>query len=173
MKYMNNGGGFPQNPLMRLTLGGTLVLLVGFWVTNVLMYFSRMGLDAESIVRYYRGSETEFIDPRTYGSLLEVTHTHLAMMALLGLLLTHLAIFLPWPMRWRVVLIILTFGSALAGEAAGWLVRFASPAWAPLKSVSFIPMEVCLAVLLVGLAGFLLRPPAPRRAAPVGDSPTD
>ena len=44
MKYMN-GGGLPHSPLMRLTLGGTLVLLIGFWFSNALMYFARMGLD--------------------------------------------------------------------------------------------------------------------------------
>ena len=33
MKYMQEGG-FQHNPLMRLTLGLTLVLLVGFWATT-------------------------------------------------------------------------------------------------------------------------------------------
>jgi hypothetical protein len=174
LKYLV-GGGYRNHPLVRLTLGGALLLLVGFWISTALMYFFRMGLSSESVIRYYRGSEAEFIEPRTYGSMLEVTHSHLAMMALVALLLTHLAIFVPWPMRWRVALIVLTFASALAGEVSGWLVRFVSPAWAPLKIGSFLSLEVCLAVLLTGLAAFLFRPaPAsPAPVIPIGDSPTD
>lgn len=174
MRYLQ-GGGFRNHPLMRLTLGGTLVLLAGLWVTNALLYFARMNLDPASVVRYYRGSEAEFIEPRTYGSMLEVTHIHLPMMALVGLLLTHLAIFLPWPNRWRVTLIVATFASALGGEAASWLVRFASPAWAPLKVAAFLGLQASLGCLLVGLALYLFLPE--RRPAvlvePFDDSPGD
>jgi hypothetical protein len=167
------GVGYRNHPLVRLTLGGTMVLLAGFWVSMALMYFNRMSLTTDSVIRYYLGSEAEFIEPRTYGSMLEVTHVHLARLALVALLLTHLAIFMPWGMRWRVILIVLTFLSALGGEVAGWLVRFVSPAWAPLKIVSFLTLEACFAVLLMGLAIFLFRPAPPPTALEVADSPTD
>jgi len=84
-------------------------------------------------------------------------------MALVALLLTHLAIFLPWPNRWRVTLILSTFASALGGEAASWLVRFVSPGWAILKVACFLGLQISLGILLVGLAMFLLAPM--RRAA--------
>jgi hypothetical protein len=163
VRYLQSGG-FRNHPLMRLTLGGTLVLLAGLWVTNALMYFRNMSLSPASVVRYYRGSEAAFIEPRTYGSMLEVTHIHLPMMALVALLLTHLAIFLPWPQRTRAVLIAATFASALLGEAASWLVRYVSPAWAPLKVVAFIGLQGCLAVLLAGLAMYLFAPRRPARS---------
>jgi len=123
MKYLQSGG-FRNHPLMRLTLGCTLVLLTGLWITTALMYFKNMTLDPRSVVAYYRGDEARFLEPRTYGSMLEVTHMHLPMMALVLLLLTHLAIFLPWSTRARAWLIVSTFGFALVGEGAGWLVRF-------------------------------------------------
>ena len=160
MKYLQ-AGGFRNHPLMRLTLGGALVLLTGLWVTNALMYFKNMDLSPASVVAYYRGSEQEFAEPRTYGSMLEVTHIHLPMMALVLLLLTHLTIFLPWSMRVRVTLIVATFGSALGGEAASWLVRFASPGWAPLKVMCFLGLETSMAILLVGLALYLFAPERP------------
>ncbi len=168
-------GGFQNHPLMRLTLGGALILLSGLWVSNALLYFSRMGLDPASVARYYRGSEAEFLEPRSYASMLEVTHTHLAMMALVVLLLTHLAIFIPWSFRLRVLLISAAFASAFGGEAASWLVRFHSEAWAPLKVACFLGLQASLAVLLAGLAGFLMRrPPGPGRVLlPLDDEPTD
>jgi hypothetical protein len=173
MRYLQSGG-FRNHPLMRLTLGGTLVLLTGLWVTNALMYFQRMGLDPATVVRYYRGSEADFIEPRTYGSMLETTHIHLPMMTLVALLLTHLAIFIPWSNRARVTLVLATFGSALGGEAASWLVRFGSPAWAPLKVACFVVLQLSLGILLAGLALYLFLPS--RRAplvVPEDDSPTE
>ncbi len=166
MKYLQHGG-FRNHPLMRLTLAGALVLLSGFWVTTALMYFRTMTLDPASVVAYYRGDEALFLEPRTYGSMLEVTHAHLPMMALVMLLLTHLAIFLPWSTGRRAALILTAFGFALGGEAASWLVRFASPAWAPLKVACFVGLEATLAGLLLALALYLAsaeRPGARGRA---------
>ena len=174
VRYMQ-AGGFRHHPLMRLTLGSTLLLLSGLWVSNLFLYFSRMGLDPTSVARYYRGSEAEFLEPRSYASMLEVTHTHLAMMALVILLLTHLAIFIPWSFRVRVLLIVSAFASAFGGEAASWLVRFHTPAWAPLKVACFLGLQASLGILLWGLAGFLLRRPREpdRTLLPLDDAPTD
>lgn len=160
MKYLQSGG-FPNHPLMRLTLGCTLVFLTGLWITNALMYFRNMTLDPRSVVAYYRGDEARFLEPRTYGSMLEVTHVHLPMMALVLLLLTHLAIFLPWSQRARAGLIGSTFGFALLGEASGWLVRFVGTAFAPLKVVCFLGLEASLGTLLVGLTLYLASPDRP------------
>lgn len=173
MRYLQSGG-FRNHPLMRLTLGGTLVLLAGLWVTNGLMYFQRMGLTPDSVARYYRGSEADFTEPRTYASMLETTHIHLPMMALVALLLTHLAIFLPWRERTKVTLILSTFGCALGGEAASWLVRYVSPAWAWLKIGCFVGLEASMGILLTGLAGYLLLPARrPALFVPEDDSPID
>jgi hypothetical protein len=152
-------GAYRANDLMRLTLGCTLVFLLLFWVTNALLYFRSMSFDPTSVVRYYNGSEAEFTMPRTYGAMLEVTHAHLAMMALVLLLLTHLAIFIPWPRRLRVALVLSAFAGGLLSEAAGWLVRFVSPELASVKIAGFVLLQTSLAVLLFGLAGHLLRPP--------------
>jgi hypothetical protein len=156
VKYMQ-AGGFHRHPMMRLTLGLTLLLLVGFWMTNAGLYFARMSLSPDSVVRYYLGSEEEFTAPRSYGSMLEVTHAHLAMMAMVLLFLTHLVIFVPARNGAKVAFIALTFLSALGGEAAGWLVRFVSPTYAWLKVGCFVSLQLCMAALILALAGFLLR----------------
>lgn len=157
MKYLQDGSHGIQ-PLMRLTLGLALVLLVGFWATNFAMYFSRMGLDAASVVAYYNGSEADFTPARSAASMLETTHMHLPMMSLVLLLLTHLLIFVPLSRRSKVGLIIATFLFAILSESGGWLVRFVSPSLAPVKVVGFVGMQACLAFLLVTLAVSLLRP---------------
>ncbi len=161
MKYMNNGG-FESQPLMRLTLGLTLVFLVGFWVSNFAMYFSRMGLRPASVVAYYNGSEEDFRPARSTGSMIEAAHMHLPMMGIVLLFLTHLAIFAPFGRRAKAALILTTFASAALEEGGGWLVRFVSPDLAFVKVVGFLGLQASILFLLVTLAVFLAR----RRAGP-------
>lgn len=156
MKYLQNGG-YQKNPLMRLTLSLSLVFLTGFVITNFFMYFAKMGLTPESVITYYNGSEEEFIPARSYQSMLEVTHSHLPMMALVLLLLTHLAIFAPFSNAGKVTFVILSFGSALLNEASSWLVRFVHPEFAYLKIASFLTMQGSLIFLLIVLGVFLRR----------------
>lgn len=156
MKYMESGG-FQNHPLMRLTISLTLLLLLGFWVTNLVLYLSKMGLDPESVVAYYNGSEEKFLPPRTMGSMLEVTHAHLAMMAMVLLFLTHLVIFSPFGKGLKLFLAWATFGAAVASESGGWLVRFVSPSLAPVKIVGFLALEALLGTLIVVVAWSLWR----------------
>ncbi len=148
-------GGFQSHPLMRLTLGLTLTLLLGFWITNIAMYFNRMSLDPKSVVTYYNGSEEDFRPARSTASMLETAHMHLPMMAVVLLLLTHLLIFLPLSRRAKVGLIVATFLSAALDEGGGWLVRVVSPELAPLKVIGFLGLQSAIAFLLAALGIFL------------------
>lgn len=163
MKYLQNGG-YQTQPLMRLTLGCALVLLLGFWVTNVGLYFAHMTLDPRSVVAYFRGDEAAFIPARSAQGMLEVTHMHLPMFALVLLLLTHLALFAPMRAGAKTVLVLTAFGSALLSEAAGWMTRFWHPGFAWLKVSMFVVFQATLGFLIVFLAAFLAR--APRRLDP-------
>jgi hypothetical protein len=162
VRYLQSGG-FTDQPLMRLTLGLALLLLAGFWVTNLGMYFAHMSLDPASVVRYYRGDEASFMPPRSAQSLLEVTHMHLPMFALVLLLLTHLLIFAPMRFAAKVTFIVTAFGSALLSEAAGWMTRFWHPGFAWVKVGMFVVFQAALAYLILGLTGFLLTAGARRR----------
>jgi hypothetical protein len=164
MKYMEKGG-FQNHPLMRLTLGLTLGLLLAFWVTNFAIYFSRMGLRPGSVVAYYRGSEEDFRPPRSAESMLETTHMHLPMMAMVLLLLTHLTIFVPLPRGAKTALIATTFLSAVFEEGGGWLVRFVSPVFAVLKVAGFLGLQSAIFFLLAALGVFLAKAPRDDAAA--------
>ena len=155
MRYLQSGG-FQNQPLMRLTLGLALLLLAGFWFTNLALYFSHMSLDPASVVAYYRGDEQRFMPPRSAGSMLEVTHMHLPMFALVLLLLTHLLLFAPMRSGAKVAFIVTAFGSALLSEAAGWMTRFWHPGFAVLKVAMFVLFQGSLAYLIVGLGAFLV-----------------
>ena len=162
MKYLQNGG-FQNQPLMRLTLALALLLLAGFWCTNLALYFSKMSLDPASVVAYYRGDEARFMSPRSAESMLEVTHMHLPMFALVLLLLTHLLVFAPMHNARKTALIAASFVSALLMESAGWLTRFVNPSFAWLKVFAFVAFQLLLGGLIVGLTVFIARGPKHHR----------
>ncbi len=156
MKYMQNGG-FQNQALMKLTLLFTLLFLTAFWVSNFAIFFAKMNLTPASVQAYYLGSEEQFTMPKTYQAMLEVTHAHLPMMAIVVLLLTHLLIFAPYSFKAKVVFIAASFLLALSNEAAGWLVRFVHPNFAWMKVFTFAGFQTMLAFLLSALTIFLLR----------------
>lgn len=145
----------------RQTLLNTIVLMfLGYiallWISNGLMYFHKMGLTADSVVEYYLGSEEKFTQPKSYQSLLEVSHFHLFSMGMLAVTLTHLVLFANLSIAMKVWLSGLTFVSALADEVAGWLVRFVHPAFAYFKITAFLALETSLATLIVFVVASLL-----------------
>lgn len=138
----------------RQSLLNTIVLMfLGYiallWVSNGLMFFHKMGLDPDLVAEYYLGSEEKFTQPKSYQSLLEVTHFHLFAMGMLAVTLTHLLLFAPVAAGVKVWLSGLAFASALADELAGWLVRFVHPAFAWFKIAAFVTLELSLAAMLV------------------------
>lgn len=137
---------------MRLTLALTLILVTGFWATNFAIYFSKMGLTSTSVQNYYLGSEANYTLPKTYQSMLEVTHAHLAMIAFVVLLLTHLLIFAPHQFRTKVMIIVGAFAFALMNEGSGWLTRFVHPDFAWMKLVAFTGFQLTLGFLIFSLA---------------------
>ncbi|MGR8929872.1 MAG: hypothetical protein ACU836_04460 [Gammaproteobacteria bacterium] len=128
-----------------------LVYVVLLWISNGLMYFLKMDLSADSVVAYYLGSEEEFTQPKSYQSLLEVTHFHLFAMGMLVLTLTHLMLMTHLPTALKVWLSVSVYGAAIADEVAGWLVRYAHPNFAYLKIGAFLLLEVSLAFLTIAV----------------------
>jgi len=141
-------GEWTRNRLLQVIVVLYALYVIGLWLTNALLYFSKMSLTARSVIDYYLGSEERFLSPRSYQGLLEVSHFHLFAMGMLLLVLTHLMLFVPLRNRTKAWLIIVPFLSAIIDESGGWLVRFASPLFAYLKIAGFLMLEASLAVLV-------------------------
>ena len=118
------------------------------WVTNGLLYFQKMSLSPASVVAYYLGNEAQYLSPRSYQGLLEVSHFHLFAMGMLLLVLTHLMLFVPVRDGTKAWLIAVPFLAGFLDEGASWLVRFAHPGFAYLKIGGFLLLQTSLAVLI-------------------------
>ena len=139
------------NTIVLLFLAYMLVL----WVSIGLMYFHKMDLTAASVVEYYLGSEARFTEPRSYQSLLEVSHAHMFSMGMLAVTLTHLLLFANLPVMLKIVLSVLVYFSAIGDELAGWLVRYAHPSFAYFKIAMFVTLELSLGSMIVLVSGSL------------------
>ena len=142
-------GEWSRNRLLQVIVVLYTAYVAGLWVTNHLLYFSKMTLEPSSVVAYYLGDEETYRPARTYQGLLEVSHFHLFAMGMLLLVLTHLILFIPVSAPWKVGLIAIPFGSAILEEGSNWLVRFVSPEFAILKVVGFISLQASLATLIL------------------------
>ncbi len=138
-----------RNRLLHTIVVLYLLYVAGFWVTNLLLYFSKMGLTYASVTGYFMGSEERFLTARSYQGLLELSHFHLFAMGMLLLVLTHLMLFVRLKDDTKLWLIVVPFLSALLDEGAGWLVRFAHPWFAYLKIAGFLLLQTSLATLVV------------------------
>ena len=142
-------GEWSRNRLLQVIVVLYTAYVSGLWLTNHLLYFSKMTLEPSSVVAYYVGDEETYRPARTYQGLLEVSHFHLFAMGMLLLVLTHLILFIPVRAVWKVVLITVPFASAFVDEGSGWLVRFVSPDFAILKVVGFVCLQASLAALIL------------------------
>lgn len=133
------------NSLILMFLGYILLL----WISNGLMYFHKMDLTPGSVISYYLGSEQDFTQPKSYQSMLEVSHFHVFSMGLLVLTLTHLMIMTNLSVPVKVWVSAIVYISAIADEAAGWLVRFVHPDFAYFKIASFLVLEISLMTLII------------------------
>ena len=141
------------NALVLMFLGYIALL----WVSNGMMYFHHMDLTPKSVIAYYLGSEEQFTAPRSYQGMLEVSHFHLFSMGILIVTLTHLMLMTDFSIRLKIWLSGLTYISALADEAGGWLVRFVHPLFAYYKIAAFIMLEISIAALLFVVIFSLIR----------------
>ncbi len=165
-------GEWRENHLLRLILASFLVYVVIFWITNALLYFARMGLSYESVVAHYQGDAAQYLSPRSYLVLLEISHAHLFAMGILLLTLTHLVLFVPIGVPIKAALIVAAFVSALLDEAGGWLIRFGHPAFAYVKILGFAGLEITLGVMIAIVGYGVWRTPTNAyRTGPNPDAP--
>lgn len=139
----------------------TRILITCFYVmmtlavaVGVVNYKVRTGLSADGAKSWYLGNEDasgevqELLFPKTTRELLDVTHPHLFEQSLIVFVLCHLFGLSRARERLKRVIYLASFGSVLLDLSVPWLVRFVSPAFAPLHVISVSILSVSFAVLI-------------------------
>lgn len=114
---------------VRLAYGAFLAILVPGFATQAAFQLGRVGVTPSSIAAYYRGGERGdvMIFPKTAAQLLEVTHAHAFVMALVFLVLAHLCASTAAGPRLKRAAIVAALAGTLGDLAGPWLVRYVAP----------------------------------------------
>ncbi|MCP3177727.1 hypothetical protein MJO47_11490 [Desulfuromonas sp. KJ2020] len=155
MRVMMTGPG--QSPLSKVILAFFYVYFVLHWVTGILMFHHKLGSSYQSVVRYFLGDPEQFMNPRSFIGLLEVTHFHLFAMGLFFVVFSHLLLFCPFGAPVKAILTWLLGLSLLLDILSPWLIRYVAAPFAWLKLASFWTLQGVSLILLLGLLAALFR----------------
>jgi hypothetical protein len=140
----------PTRVLLTL-FSGAMALAMG---VSVVMWRVRTHLTAAGARDYYLGNENTAAPgdamrfARSVQELLDVTHAHIFEQAFLLFVLCHLFALTRVSDRGKTVVYIAAFATLIVDLAVPYLIRFVSPAWAPLQIVNSALMAITLLVLL-------------------------
>ncbi len=169
MRMMTAGPG--STPGAKTILGFFYLYFLLHWATGLLMFRHKLGFSLSGVVRYYLGDPERFMNPRSFSGLLEVTHFHLFAMGLFFVIFTHLLLFTSYPGRIKQLLIWLLAATIIGDLAAGWLIRYLSPAFAWLKLTAFWGFQLTSLALFGGLVRNLKSGRARPRPSPTFPPP--
>ena len=130
------------------------VMMVAATAVGILMYRVRTGLTPAGTVAWYLGNEKtarpgdEMLFARSLTELLDVTHPHAFEQSFLFFILCHIFALTRAPSWFKIVVYITSFGSVAVDLATPYLIRYVSPAFAPLQIVNGAVMGAALCTLL-------------------------
>jgi len=109
---------------------------------------TKIGFTVQEVINYYLGNPETFRQPKSYGSIVEETHLHLFAMGIILMTLNHLMLFSDLSMRFKIMLIVVSFSACLLDILSSWLVRFVSADFAYLKLSSMVVEQISLVALI-------------------------
>jgi hypothetical protein len=136
-----------KNSALKLIILFSLIFFIGLIVTNFL-FMMKIGFTVQEVINYYLGNPETFRQPKSYGSIVEETHFHLFAMGIILMTLNHLMLFSDLSMRFKIMLIVVSFSACLLDIVSSWLVRFVSADFAYLKLSSMVVEQISLVALI-------------------------
>ena len=136
-------------PLRLIYTGFLLLVTLGF-ASQLGFQIARIGLAPPAIALYYRGGEgTDVMTfPKAFGQLLEVSHAHAFMMAVVFLILAHLFASTATSGRFKTIVLAVTFTGLLGDLVGPWLVRYVAAWYAWLVLLSWFAQGLGNTVLV-------------------------
>jgi hypothetical protein len=138
---------------VRLVYTGFLLLVLVGMATMAAFQVYHIGPTPSRVADYYRGGEVggEMTFPKTFRQLVEVTHFHAFIMAMVYLVLAHLFIATPVGPALKRARIVVAFVGLAGDMVSPWLIRYLSGSFAYLQLASW-------AAEWVGFTAFIVVP---------------
>lgn len=138
----------------RVLITCFMFMMVVALAIGVANYHIRTGLTVEGTEAWYLGNEEagaevdRMLFPKSAIELMDVTHPHLFEESFLFFILCHLFALTRVRARIKTTLYVASFANILVDCAGPWLIRYVSPAFAPVQVVSPITMSFLVLVLI-------------------------
>ncbi len=142
----------PRHTRVLLTIFDIMIVMAT--VIGIVMYRIRTGLTPAGTRAWYLGNEhtarpgDEMLFARSFQELLDVTHPHAFEESFLFFILCHLFALTRVSDGWKIAVYVASFGSVVADLATPYLIRYVSPAFAPLQIVNGILIAAVLLTLM-------------------------
>lgn len=141
----------PLATRVLLTLFNTMMLIAT--LIGILMYKVRTRLTVLGAQQWYLGNDSaaapgdELLFARTLKEMLDVTHPHAFSQPFLFFVLCHIFALTRVSDRFKICVYVASFASVAIDLAVPYLIRFVSPAFAPLQIANYILMTAAIVVL--------------------------
>lgn len=125
---------------VRLVYSGFLLLSLVGMATMAAFQLHHIGVSPSGIAAFYRGGELggQMVFEKTMRELVEMTHFHSFIFAVVYLVLAHLFIATPLAPTLKIGFIVLGFVGLFVDLLAPWLVRFVSGEFAYLTLLAWL-----------------------------------
>lgn len=113
---------------IRMVYTGFLLLVLIGLATMAAFQVYHIGLSPSRAAAYYRGGEVggQMTFPKTFRQLVETTHFHSFIMAVVYLVLAHLFVATTVSTGWKRRLIVVAFAGLTGDLVSPWLIRYLS-----------------------------------------------
>lgn len=143
----------PANIRILLTLFSAVMTVA--LVVGVINFWDKTGLTPGGVVTHLLGNEGKSLAPgqemafaKSFRELLDATHPHLFGQGVLLFILCHVVALTGLSDRVKITIYGTGFGAMMLDAAMPWLVRYGSPALAPLQLVSTFALFAAFLVML-------------------------
>ncbi len=151
LKSLMKRGGTGNSSLFyhKITVLIFSLFTIGFFFINLALFSNKIGWSFSDISSYYLGNLEQFMKPKSFSGMLEITFLHFLAMGIFLVTVAHFILL--GGHRFGKLLVILLFSTAFFNNISGFLIRFVAQEFVYLKFLSFWGLELCLL-----LSSFLL-----------------
>jgi len=145
----------PRHTRILITAFNLVIVLALF--VGVINYWDKTGMTPAGVRAWYNGNEGESLTAagtmtfeKSFRELLDAVHPHLFGQGVLLFILSHIVALSGLSERKKIALYLFSFAAMLFDAAMPWLIRYVSPALAPLSIVTFLSLTLAF-LLQVGI----------------------
>jgi hypothetical protein len=121
-----------------------VVILIAL-IVGLVNYWDKTGMTPAGVAAWYRGNESsklssgeEMVFEKTFRELMDATHPHLFGQGILLFILSHVVALSGLKQRTKALIYLTSFGAMLLDAGVPWLIRYVSPALAPVQILSIL-----------------------------------